>query len=153
MAPETFVQIVENQQAALISGPGEPLAVGATEHGAQVAVLEGKGENDAMPNFVVITAPTTDLEDNRFATEVIWVGSRQVRHPSRSGSSRERTLITLADRRVVSLPGKREAQADHEHTARIGSLAIHPVTTGFDYSENCPRTGYNSSDEYLPGSV
>lgn len=125
MAPETFKQIVDNQQAALITGPGEPLAMGTTREGEQIAVLQGKREEDEVGQFVVVTAPNTDRGDSQFATEVIPVGSLAVHHPSVDMGVRSGWYIQLGDKRHIAFPSER-AKAEGA-LVRIGSAAIHPV--------------------------
>lgn len=126
MTPEKFKEIVDNQQAALQVGPGELLVLGATDSGEQVAVLQGRREEDQLPQFIIVTAPNSNGRNKQFATEVIPVGSRDVYHPSFDNGSRGGWSIGLADKRRIVFPGER-AKAEEGAQVRIGSAAIRPV--------------------------
>jgi hypothetical protein len=138
MSPETFTQIVGYQQRNLLTGPGEPLVIGGTETGEQVAVLEGRSDDDELPHYVVVTATSCELEDNDFRIEKMWVGAKNVRHPTINPHTGNRTIITLPDGRVLGMPRNPEQAATEADLARLGGLAIRPVTAIFDYRQKLP---------------
>lgn len=138
MSPEIFVQIVDNQQKAFVTGPGEPLVIGGTDSGEQVAVLEGRREGDDLPHYMVITAPNCET-DSDLSIEEMWVGAKTVRHPTINPHTGNRTLITLADKRVLGMSrGTEQPQDNDSNLARLGGLAIRPVTAIFDYRQKLP---------------